>query len=85
MNWGLILSNQASRIIRRAPWKERDQLRAALRLLADDPYSGDIKLLNGTRGTLRRRVGNWRILYSLDADRGVIDVMAIKRRGSNTY
>ena len=85
MNWGLSLSNQASRIIRRAPWKERDQLRAALRLLADDPYSGDLKLLKGTRGALRRRVGSWRILYELDFDRRVIEVTAIKRRGSSTY
>jgi mRNA-degrading endonuclease RelE of RelBE toxin-antitoxin system len=85
MNWGLILSNQASRIIRRAPWKEQDLLTAALRVLANDPYSGDTKLLKGTRGTLRRRVGNWRILYEPDADRRVIDVTAIKRRGSNTY
>jgi mRNA interferase RelE/StbE len=85
MNWALILSNQASRTIRRAPWNERDQIRAALRLLSDDPYSGDSKLLKGTNGTLRRRVGNWRILYELDADRRVLVVTAIKRRGSNTY
>ena len=85
MNWGLILSNQASRTIRRAPRNDRDQIRAALRLLSDDPYSGDIKLLKGTNGTLRRRVGNWRILYALDSDRLVIVVTAIKRRGSKTY
>ena len=60
-------------------------MRAALRLLSDDPYSGDIKLLKGTNGTLRRRVGNWRILYELDADRRMLVVTAIKRRGSKTY
>ena len=85
MNWSLILSNQTSRTIRRAPRSERDQLRAALRLLSGDPYSGDIKLLKGSSGTLRRRVGNWRILYELDADRRLIVVTGIKRRGSNTY
>jgi mRNA interferase RelE/StbE len=85
MNWGLILSNQASRTIRRAPWNERDQITRALRLLSADPYSGDRKLLKGTNGTLRRRVGNWRILYELEADRRVLIVIAIKRRGSNTY
>ena len=85
MSWGLILSNQASRIVRRAPWKDRDQLRAALRLLADNPYFGDIKILKGANGTLRRRVGSWRILYVLDAEHRVIEVTAIKRRGSNTY
>lgn len=85
MTWGLILSNQASRTIRRAPQNDRDQIRAALRLLTDDPYSGDIKLLRGTNGMLRRRVGNWRILYGLDPDGSIIVITAIKRRSSNTY
>jgi len=85
MTWGLILANQASRAIRRAPWNEKDQIKAALRLLCDDPFSGDIKLLKGANGTLRRRVGNWRILYERDPKRRVIAVTAIKRRGSNTY
>jgi mRNA interferase RelE/StbE len=85
MTWGLILSNRASRAIRRAPRNDRDQIRAALRLLTDDPYSGDIKLLKGTNGMLRRRAGNWRVLYELDPDRRVIVVTGIKRRGSNTY
>ena len=53
-------------------------MRAALRLLSDNPYSGDIKLLNGTGRTLRRLVGNWRILYELDLDRKVVEVTAIK-------
>lgn len=85
MNWSLILANQSARTLRRAPWNERDQIRAALRLLSDDPYSGDIKLLKGTNGVLRRRIGTWRIFYALDVDRKMIVVTGIKRRGSNTY
>jgi mRNA interferase RelE/StbE len=85
VNWGLILSNQASRAIRRVPYNERAQIRVALRLLSDNPYLGDIKLLAGTNGTLRRRVGTWRILYELDRERKVIVVTSIKRRSSNTY
>ena len=85
MTWGLILSNQASRALRRAPRTDQDQIRAALRLLSDNPYSGDIKLLSGTRRTLRRRVGNWRVLYELDLNRKMVEVTAIRRRGSNTY
>jgi mRNA interferase RelE/StbE len=85
MTWGLILANQASRTIRRAPLNEQDQIRAALRLLSDDPYTGDVRLLKGTHGTLRRRVGYWRIIYELNHKSKVIVVTAIKRRGSNTY
>jgi mRNA interferase RelE/StbE len=85
MNWGLILGNQAARTIKLAQWKERDQIKVALRLLSDDPYSGDIKLLKGANGALRRRVGNWRIMYELNHESSIIVVTAIKRRGSNTY
>jgi mRNA-degrading endonuclease RelE of RelBE toxin-antitoxin system len=85
MNWGLILSNQASRVIRRAPSNERDQIRAALHLLSDDPYFGDVTLLKGSHGTLRHRVGSCRILYELNKEQRVTLVTAIKRRGSNTY
>jgi len=81
MNWSLILANQAARAIRRAPWNERDQIKAALLLLSDDPYSGDIKLLKGSHETFRRRVGNWRVLYELNRESKVIVVTAIKRRG----
>jgi mRNA-degrading endonuclease RelE of RelBE toxin-antitoxin system len=34
---------------------------------------------------LRRRVGDWRILYELNESRKLIVVTAVKRRGSNTY
>lgn len=85
MNWGLILSNQASRSIRRAPRDDRDQLRAALHLLLDNPFSGDVKPLKGAKREFRRRVGSWRILFELDIPLRTIKVTAIKRRGSNTY
>jgi hypothetical protein len=31
-----------------------------------DPYQGDVKFLRGSGGALRRRVGDWRILFELD-------------------
>jgi mRNA-degrading endonuclease RelE of RelBE toxin-antitoxin system len=85
MTWSLILANQAERTIKRAPWHDRDQIRAALRLLTDNPYNGDVKPLKGAKRRFRRRVGSWRVLYELNVERGLIMVTAIQRRGSNTY
>jgi mRNA-degrading endonuclease RelE of RelBE toxin-antitoxin system len=85
MTWSLTLANQAERTLRRAPWNDRDQIRAALRLLTDNPYAGDVKPLKALKGRFRRRVGSWRILFVLDTESRVILVTAIKRRGSNTY
>ena len=50
-----------------------------------DPFGGDVKFLRGLNGALRRRVGDWRILYDLNSESKVIVVTAVKRRGSNTY
>jgi mRNA-degrading endonuclease RelE of RelBE toxin-antitoxin system len=53
--------------------------------MCDDPFGGDIKFLKGLDGQVRRRVGDWRILYEIDQANKVIVVNAVKRRTSNTY
>jgi mRNA-degrading endonuclease RelE of RelBE toxin-antitoxin system len=49
------------------------------------PFAGDVKSLRGTKGAMRRRVGDWRILFDLQQKRRLIIVTAVKRRGSKTY
>jgi mRNA-degrading endonuclease RelE of RelBE toxin-antitoxin system len=85
MKWALVLTNQAARGLRRASRDDRNQLRAVLHELCNDPYSGDIKLLKGTHGSLRRRVGDWRLLFDLQTEHHLIVVTDIVRRGSHTY
>jgi mRNA-degrading endonuclease RelE of RelBE toxin-antitoxin system len=50
-----------------------------------NPYAGDVKFLRGTDGALRRRFGDWRVLFELRKDKHLIVILAVKRRGSNTY
>jgi mRNA-degrading endonuclease RelE of RelBE toxin-antitoxin system len=50
-----------------------------------DPYSGDIKFLRGAGGTLRRRVGAWRILFAVNQAKREVAVLGVKRRTSTTY
>ena len=33
--------------------------------MCENPYEGDVKVLRG-RNSLRRRVGDWRVLFDLD-------------------
>ena len=49
-----------------------------------DPLAGDIVKLKGT-DAFRRRVGNYRIIFTINADHGVVLVMDILRRTSTTY
>jgi mRNA-degrading endonuclease RelE of RelBE toxin-antitoxin system len=85
MKWDLVLANPAVRDLRSVPRRSLGQLNEAIEAIRVDPHSGDIKVLRGTGGVLRRRVGAWRILYELDRERGLIVILGVKRRSSNTY
>jgi mRNA-degrading endonuclease RelE of RelBE toxin-antitoxin system len=50
-----------------------------------DPLAGDITALRGEDGLYRRRVGSWRIIFALKADRRAVLVGDIVRRTSRTY
>ena len=47
--------------------------------------AGDVARLHGLPTAWRRRAGNWRTLYDLHPDRGLILVASIRRRTSTTY
>jgi mRNA-degrading endonuclease RelE of RelBE toxin-antitoxin system len=53
--------------------------------MCTDPYQGNVKVLHGTGGALRRRVGDWRIPFELDRKKQLIVVTGVRRRASNTY
>jgi len=85
MKWGLAITSSAKRQLRRVPAPKLGQINRAFSDMCEDPFSGDVKCLRGLDGALRRRVGDWRVLYELNPDHKVIVVTAVKRRGSNTY
>ena len=85
MTWTVSVSRTASRAIKKAPKGDQARIRTALLQLRDDPYSGDIKSLKGYADkTFRRRVGNWRIIYTIYDDRIEVMVEEIARRSSTT-
>ncbi len=84
MRWGLVIVSRAKRQLRRLSADEQERISETLLEISQDPFHGDAKFLRGL-DTLRRRVGDWRILYELNETKKVIIVTAIKRRGSNTY
>jgi mRNA-degrading endonuclease RelE of RelBE toxin-antitoxin system len=85
MKWGLVIANRAKRRHRHLPMEEREQIDEMLLEMASDPLSGDIKLLRGTRGTLRRRFGDWRVIFELDRAKRIVLIIDVTRRGSHTY
>ena len=85
MTWGLVITSPAKRGLRRASRSDRERINEAFSAMCTEPFSGDTKLLRGTDGAYRRRVGDWRIFFELDEPRKLVVILAVKRRASNTY
>ena len=84
MEWIVVLAGPAKKALKRVPTSDRTRILAALGEMQQNPFSGDIRKLQGLPG-FRRRVGNWRILFEVVPERGHVVIAAIERRTSTTY
>ena len=85
MSWQVRIAKSAAKSLLKAPAKDRRYLEAALREMAESPFSGDVRKLEAMPGVFRRRVGNWRIFFAVDFAEQIVSVSAIERRTSTTY
>jgi len=63
------------------------QVAEAIDEMGQDPTRGDVRpIKSGTfRGALRKRVGPYRIVYTVDPKAKVVAIAAILTRGEGTY
>jgi len=73
----------AVRALRRIDHQDRDRIRGAIALLAEDPRPPGARALHGRSG-LRVRVGNYRIVYTIQDDILLIVVVTLGHR-SDVY
>ena len=86
MTWTVVLSNRAERALARVPARERQRITSALLSMEQESLSGDVIPLKGPyHGSYRRRVGSWRIVFTVNWDTQVVGVADIARRTSTTY
>jgi len=86
MIWTVKFTRDAEKQLARIRGRDRDRLISAIERLSIDPYAGDIKALRGYEGkSYRRRIGNWRIIYTVYVDEIVVEIEEIIRRSSTTY
>ena len=59
------------------------RIRDRIAMIAGDPYADhpNAARLRGRAGDFRLRVGDWRVVYSLDPERRVVLVAVLDRRG----
>lgn len=74
----IILKKKAKKFIDRLPANERRRVVSAIEEL---PNGEDIKRLKGHEGLFRLRVGNYRIVYTVDNGQLIIYVIDAGNRG----
>jgi mRNA interferase RelE/StbE len=84
MKWTVIVAEPALKQVARFPARDKLRIEAAIRMMAEAPFSGDTLKLAGFNDRWRRRVGDYRILFTTYAARTIL-VSAVVRRSSTTY
>ena len=78
--WRVIVARRPGRILRRLPGDVRERIAEKLTELSHDPRPHGHKYMRA-HGLYRVRVGDWRIIYSIEDDKLVVVVVRIAPRG----
>jgi mRNA interferase RelE/StbE len=75
------LEKRATKTLKKISEPVKTRIVNALEEMTQDPFSGDIKALQGEwKGFYRRRVGDFRIVYSVDSEVKIVSVESIVDR-----
>lgn len=74
----IVIMKKAKKFIEKLPRNERERVARAIRLL---PNGEDIKKLKGHSDLMRLRVGDYRIIYSVDNGELIVYVIDAGNRG----
>jgi mRNA interferase RelE/StbE len=77
-----ILSHEAAKTILRADAKLRARLQKRIHELAEDPYDPRLSSpLSGRSGVRKSRVGDWRVLFTVDREKLLVQIATVDTRG----
>lgn len=79
MSYQIELRPAAVRALKRIDHQDRDRIRGAISLLGENPRPPGAKALKGRPG-LRVRVGDYRIIYTVDGDILIVTVITLGHR-----
>jgi len=87
MSWTCSLARSAAKTFRALPTEPQAQIARAIEEMEEDPTQGDVRPLKSgkLRRALRKRVGPYRIIYSVDPATRRVDIAAILVRDEATY
>ncbi|PPF84117.1 plasmid stabilization protein [Subtercola sp. Z020] len=79
MTYQIELRPAAARSFKRIDHQDRERIRGAIALLGENPRPPGAKALQGRPG-FRVRVGDYRIIYTIDDDVLIVAVIALSHR-----
>jgi mRNA-degrading endonuclease RelE of RelBE toxin-antitoxin system len=87
MSWACSLSRAAAKQLRGLQRDRQAQIARAIEEMEEDPTLGDVRPIKSgkLKGALRKRVGPYRIIYSVEPATQRVDIAAILVRDGATY
>lgn len=84
-NWDLQIDSNVFKILKKMPHHYAEAILGVIKLLPLNPYFGDIQKMKGEENSWRRRIGAYRIFYTIKISKKIILVFHVSRRDSKTY
>lgn len=86
-SWKIILAPQAEDQLANLPRKQQQLICKAIERMCEDPFSGDVRALQGKRwkGRYRKRVGQYRLVFIPYHTQRQLEISAILLRSEKTY
>ncbi len=82
MSYRVFVSHEAEKVLDRLDRPSERRLRARFVQLGDDPFDPRLSApLTERAGVRKSRVGGWRILFTVDRDAMVVNVVTVDTRG----
>jgi mRNA interferase RelE/StbE len=79
--YSLVFRPAALRSLRKLDRQVAERVKAATEALRRNPRPPGVKMLAGSHGLLRIRVGDYRVLYAVDDERRMVRIADIGHRG----
>lgn len=86
MSWICELTEDAKRDLRDLPEAAQKRGARVLAQMETDPFQGDVKALKGDEwNDVFRRLGDYRLLFTAERQKGTVHVIRILLRSGKTY
>ena len=87
MTWACEFTEEAQKDFRGLPKAIQKRVSRVVTQMASDPFQGDVKALKGEEwhSVFRRRIGDYRLLFTVERSRQTVVVHQISLRSGKTY